>query len=303
MRLFCCVTACLLASASQVARADDPPVSPPATLLAGPAAGEMQRSDPTLLTLDFDGHLEHIVGEPGFEAMRRIGLTPEQQAALSKVDQERTTQFNAIATRALPQLIALEGIEARLQGSFRTRSGALIDLARAYLATRKIVHRASALDALAATGAFDASQLATARSMVAAYEKALRLEIANATPNLSEQELERRAHIAMLLELLQEGIATRAKAGEEEFDRLSEAVQLTPAQAERVKSIFAPIAVQEYLGNRVGLLDRVHAMLEASRELTAVQRERAWKYIKDEARAVEPSPSGNPARGLPTLRD
>ncbi len=275
----------------QSAFASEPPQEVPERLLAGPDASAVTQTAPTLLDLDFDGRLEHIVGEAGIEAMRRLGVSDAQRAVIDEITQQRTAEFNEVTTRAFPKLLALEGLDARLQGSLRTRSGAYLDLLRAYLSTRLVLHRETAIDAMERSGAFEPWKLASARSMVAAYEKAIRDELAAATPNLADAELDRRTHIALLLELLKDAIEMKAKTGEEEFAHFSEAVGLTPAQAERVKSIFAPIAVQEYLGNRVGLLDRTRALLEVSRELTAAQRERAWRYIKEQDRAARTSMS------------
>ncbi|MSR40707.1 MAG: hypothetical protein EXS10_02255 [Phycisphaerales bacterium] len=275
---------------AQCAMAVDPPVDAnPANLLAGPTTVASVPAPPSLLHQDFDRAFEHIVGEAGIEAMLRLPLTEAQKAIVSEIAQERTVQFNAVAKRSYAKLVALQGIETRLQGPPHEKVRAAVDLLRGYLATRSVIHRESALDALEKTGAFDAAQLATARAMVEEYEKALRDEIAAATPNLEGDELDRRVHIALLLDILKDTLEMEAKTGAESFAQFSAAVELTPAQEERVKLIFTPIVVQELQGNRVAALDRVRALLEVSRELTAEQRERAWTYIHNQEREVEES--------------
>ena len=125
--------------------------------------------------------------------------------------------------------------------------------------------------------------------MVTAYEKALRTELTLATPNLAGDELDRRVYLATLGDILKDNLELDAKMGSEEFDAFSSAIELTPVQEERVKMRFTPVAVQEFLGNRVPLLTRVRALLEVSRELTASQRKLAWKYIHEKERAVNDS--------------
>ena len=279
----------VLAMRASVALALDPPAVMQPSLLAGPPTQSQAPATPSLLEPSFDRAFEHVTGEVGIVAILRLELTPAQREIVIRIAEERMVAFNQVAKKSYGKLIALQGFEERLQGSAREKVSASIALLRAYLATRTIIHRESALDALAATNAFDDAQLSTARAMVTAYEKALRTELTLATPNLAGDELDRRVYLATLGDILKDNLELDAKMGSEEFDAFSSAIELTPVQEERVKMRFTPVAVQEFLGNRVPLLTRVRALLEVSRELTASQRKLAWKYIHEKERAVNDS--------------
>lgn len=250
-----------------------------ADLLRGPSAARSVRPPRTIVERTFDGRVAPLEGEIEVAALRALDLSPEQRETLDAIVSRRITFFDALVVerwRDLEQgFAALGQIEAA--ASAGDRFAAISTFAHAWEAFRPWRERGTAIDEMAEH--LSPAQRNAARRLVSERHRATVAERATDLGlERSHGQLQAHVRIERFGQLLQESFERQARGGEADLERAVKALRLTPDQTERARAIFGRLAEKQLRGE-AGHWDRFSAISDFMRELTPVQRARAWRHV------------------------
>lgn len=270
------------------ALAGDPPAGgaapAPGGFLAGPAVKEAAPAAPTLIERAFDGSLVPLDDEPGVVAAYRVVPGPEERAQLDAIASRRSAAFSAILDEHY-QLFTALGTDLRRAAQMTPdeRAGLLRRLAEVRDLLKPFAARGSFIDE--AKSVLGEERAAQARAMVDAWRAAriadMRKELGDAAPD--DARLAVREQLQELGAMVRRTIERRADFAKAQFEDLSKRLDLTPEQAERVRTILMASAVRRIQGDRGGLSRREREELfgELAKVLDESQRAALREIILD----------------------
>ena len=272
------------------------PAAPAGGLLAGPkvAAASTTPARATIVERSFDGTLQPLEDEPEVVAVFALKLDPAPRAQLEQLAAARAKAFEDIVLAHYEEFLALgTDLRGMAQASPEQRGAATQRIQSVTAALAPFVARGGFLHE--AAGVLTPEQQAEARRMadewIGVRRGELRKEIearagmgdagggAGNDPAASVA-LDRRVQARMRLEtvggMVRRTIERRADARKAQFEETVRRLDLSPEQAEKVRSLFMAIAVEEIQGKRtpgsLGARERQRIFGELAKILDDTQR-------------------------------
>lgn len=219
--------------------ATQPAAAPPAGFLAGPKADVPAEHRPTLVERNFDGTLVRLDMDPDMAAVLRLPLSEAARAQVEELVTDRLRWTDRFVRDHYRQIIEVRTAIADGQRPNPQMAERLLQPVRAH-------ERFTAVAQVALT----AKEVATARAMATEYRDALRAELRKAAPDASEAQIDARLEIEEFGRMVAQSIQRRADAANARLREVSETLELTPEQTERVRAIFMEYAVGAIQGSR-----------------------------------------------------
>lgn len=251
------LTLALLIAFAPLLGADDgtPSGTGPAGLLAGPAVAPAEPARRSIIERGFDGVLVPLDDEPEVVAALAVAKDDVQRARLESVAAARTKAFEEILFEHSTTIVGLgEAMRSAKESGTKGATAAFAKLREVNGILAPFRARGDFIDECGS--ALDPAEAAEARRLAAEWRAARAAELptvegadAMAAP-AGNARAEARMRMEELGAMVKRSIQRRAASRTAQFEHLVKELDLTPEQAERVRSLFMEIAVQEIQGTR-----------------------------------------------------
>ncbi len=265
------------------------PVAPvaapdPGGVLAGPSvAASPAKAKLTIIDRGFDGMLEPLDAEPETAAVFRLKLDDESLWAVLARDAARSKAFSDFVTAHYEQVLAAgSDLQAMRSMEPADRAAAFGRIRKLFADMQPFAARGTLIDECSAI--LTAEQQTEARRMVtewhAARKAELRREIFPDGTGELDRQADERLEFRMRLEsiggMVKRTITQRAESRKAQFEDVTNRLDLTPEQTEKVRNLFMEIGVQEIQGKRepsaYSMRERQHIFGELAKILDEPQR-------------------------------
>ncbi len=265
------------------------PVAPVATpapggVLAGPSvAASPAEAKLTIIDRGFDGMLEPLDAEPETAAVFRLKLDDESLRAVEARDAARSKAFSDFVTAHYDQVLAAgSDLQAMRSMEPADRAAAFGRIRKLFADMQPFAARGTLIDECSAI--LTAEQQTDARRMVTEWHTArkteLRREIFSDVTGELDRQADERLEFRMRLEsiggMVKRTITQRAESRKAQFEDVTNRLDLTPEQTEKVRNLFMEIGVQEIQGKRepgaYSMRERQHIFGELAKILDEPQR-------------------------------
>ena len=265
------------------------PVAPvaapdPGGVLAGPSvAASPAKAKLTIIDRGFDGMLEPLDAEPETAAVFRLKLDDESLWAVLARDAARSKAFSDFVTAHYEQVLAAgSDLQAMRAMEPADRAAAFGRIRKLFADMQPFAARGTLIDECSAI--LTAEQQTEARRMVtewhAARKAELRREIFPDGTGELDRQADERLEFRMRLEsiggMVKRTITQRAESRKAQFEDVTNRLDLTPEQTEKVRNLFMEIGVQEIQGKRepsaYSMRERQHIFGELAKILDEPQR-------------------------------
>jgi hypothetical protein len=262
---------------------------PPAGFLAGPPVKPPAATAPTLVERAFDGSLVPLDDEVSVVAAYRVAPAAEDRTQLDAIAARRSAAFSAILDKDYALFLGV--------GTDLRRAREMNPAERAELLGRLVTVR-ERLQPFLARGSFidevkailGEERAAQARALVEEWRTARLEELRKQQGDAPAADLAAEdARLAMRLQLEELGgmvrrtIERRTDFAKAQFEDLSQRLQLTPEQAEKVRALLMASAVRRIQGDRSApsYRERQALFAELATVLDATQRAKLREIILD----------------------
>jgi hypothetical protein len=252
--------------------------------LAGPSvAVSPAEAKLTIIDRGFDGMLEPLDAEPETAAVFRLKLDEESLWAVLARDAARSKAFSDFVTAHYEQVLAAgSDLQAMRSMEPADRAAAFGRIRKLFADMQPFAARGTLIDECSAI--LTAEQQTEARRMVtewhAARKAELRREIFPDGTGELDRQADERLEFRMRLEsiggMVKRTITQRAESRKAQFEDVTNRLDLTPEQTEKVRNLFMEIGVQEIQGKRepsaYSMRERQHIFGELAKILDEPQR-------------------------------